>query len=221
MSAINMLGIITPNGHIGLAHPSWHPEDGSYTLPLPAGFELSDLEFLRVVDRTLVINTSAKLVAAKAVRIARIKAEAAERISALDWRLERAKEREDAGWTTLREGDEVRALREAIRRSSNVAEVAVQALGSIAEVLAFTWAVDVVVAVPRRLTHTKFAERFPQAEFEAIVQATVDNTTMRAWWEKFNMAREVNLDDTTMHAGLMALELVGVIAEGRTVQVLA
>ena len=52
---------------------------------------------------------------------------AAARIEATDWKLARAREREAAGWATLAEVDAVLAEREAIRRSSNAAEAAVDA----------------------------------------------------------------------------------------------
>lgn len=42
---------------------------------------------------------------------------------------------------------------EAIRRSSNAAEAAVDALTDVGSVQTFTWSIDVAVAAPRRLTN--------------------------------------------------------------------
>lgn len=222
MSATTMLGIIAPNGHIGLAHPSWQPEDGSYTLPLPAGFELADLEFLHVVDGTLVIDTSAKLAHAKASRIAAIKAEAASYLDASSWKLERAREREQAGWVQVADVAAVLAERESVRRSSNSAEDAVLALTDLAAVQAYRWQPDAVaVAVPRLLTHEQFIQRFTEAEWQAMTEAARANAAMDAWMLRFSMATVINLDDLYTQAGVQALELAGLLAMGRAAQVLA
>ena len=79
------------------------------------------------------------LTTAKKVRIDEIKAEAAERIAATDWRLERARERASAGLDNSETEADVLAEREAIRQASNVAESAVMALSSVEEVTAFSW----------------------------------------------------------------------------------
>ena len=76
---------------------------------------------------------------AKATKIVEIKAEAERRITALDWRLQRAQEREQLGETGFETVADVLALREQIRQASNAAELAVSSLGSVSDVLAFTW----------------------------------------------------------------------------------
>ena len=223
MSTTNMLGLISPNGRISLAHIHWHPEDGGYTLPLPAGFELTDLEFLRVVDRTLVIDISAKLAAAKAVRIARIKAEAAERISALDWRLARATEREDAGWATLAATDAVLAERESIRRSSNVAEAALAELDTVAAVLAFTWSTTVTVAPPTRVTHAQFLDALLAQGDEVITNillAKESAPSLLTWWTYFDQAEWLSTSDPRLSVGLQGLEIAGLLPPGGAQDVL-
>ena len=75
----------------------------------------------------------------KAVKIAEIKAEADRRITALDWRLQRAQEREQLGETGVETVADVLALREQIRQASNAAELAVATLASVEDVQAFTW----------------------------------------------------------------------------------
>ena len=76
---------------------------------------------------------------AQATKIAEIKSEAERRITALDWRLQRAQERERLGGVGGETVTDVLALREQIRQASNSAELAVSTLTDVGEVLAFTW----------------------------------------------------------------------------------
>ena len=75
----------------------------------------------------------------KAAKIVEIKAEAERRITALDWRLQRAQEREQLGETGVETVADVLALREQIRQASNAAEATVATLTTTHEVQAFTW----------------------------------------------------------------------------------
>lgn len=72
-------------------------------------------------------------------KVLEIKAEAERRITALDWRLQRAQEREQLGEAGFETVTDVLALREQIRQASNAAELAVATLTSTEEALAFTW----------------------------------------------------------------------------------
>ena len=76
---------------------------------------------------------------AKAAKVVEIKAEAERRITALDWRLQRAQEREQLGETGVETVADVLALREQIRQVSNAAELAVSTLTEVSAVQAFTW----------------------------------------------------------------------------------
>ena len=76
---------------------------------------------------------------AKAAKVVEIKAEAERRITALDWRLQRAQERELLGEVGLETVADVLALREQIRQASNAAELAVATLSSVEDVLGFSW----------------------------------------------------------------------------------
>ena len=76
---------------------------------------------------------------AKAAKVVEIKAEAERRITALDWRLQRAQEREQLGGTGFETVADVLALREQIRQASNAAELAVLGLDDVQDVQAFTW----------------------------------------------------------------------------------
>ena len=75
----------------------------------------------------------------KADKISEIKAEAERRITALDWRLQRAQEREQLGEAGFETVADVLTLREQIRQASNAAEAAVATLLTVEEVVAFSW----------------------------------------------------------------------------------
>ena len=77
--------------------------------------------------------------AAIAAKIVEIKAEAERRITALDWRLQRAQERGQIGEEGFETVTDVLALREQIRQASNAAELAVSTLTDVGAVLVFTW----------------------------------------------------------------------------------
>ena len=72
-------------------------------------------------------------------RIAIIKDEAADRIAATDWRLERARERAALGEQNQETEADVLAEREQIRQASNAAEAAVIALTMVEQVKTFSW----------------------------------------------------------------------------------
>ena len=94
---------------------------------------------LYIVDVPVSAQPAMSLDEAKAAKVVEIKAEAERRITALDWRLQRAQEREQLGETGFETVADVLALREQIRQASNAAELAVSSLESASDVLAFTW----------------------------------------------------------------------------------
>ena len=87
----------------------------------------------------VIYDAEVSLGDAVASKVAEIKAEAERRITALDWRLQRAQEREQLGETGVETVADVLVLREQIRQASNAAELAVSTLTDVGEVLAFTW----------------------------------------------------------------------------------
>ena len=93
---------------------------------------------VREIDAARVVERQAEeLQAARTALVRRVKAEAAQRIANLDWKVERARERDALNGTkTLQE---VYAEREIIRRASNEAEAAIAKLTSQEEILAFSW----------------------------------------------------------------------------------
>lgn len=194
-------------------------DPNGYTLAdAPEGFDgdLSALEYDEATGKAVF-----SLAGAKARRIAAIKAEAAAHLAASAWKLQRASEREKAGWLQLADVAAVLAEREAVRRSSDAAEAAVLALTDVAAVRAFTWAPDAVaVPAPRLLTHERFIQRFTPAEWEAMTAAARANPAMDAWMRRFTLATFVNLDDPATAAGVQALEMAGILAAGRAAEVL-
>ena len=212
---------LNTNAIVGIANDGVAPEKHQLLLDLPEDFNPDDVAEWAYDGQGLTRDTVALLERAQGARKARIKAEAARLIEATDWKLARAREREAAGWATLAEVDAVLAEREAIRRSSNAAEAAVDALTDVGSVQTFTWSIDVAVAAPRRLTHKGFSDRFTDAEMQAILAAAETNAALKTWWEKFKLARDINLDDPATQGGVQALEIAGLIGEGRATEVLA
>ena len=93
---------------------------------------------VREIDAERVVARQAEeLQAARTALVRRVKTEAAQRIANLDWKVERARERDALNGTkTLQE---VYAEREVIRLASNQAEAAIAKLASQQEILAFSW----------------------------------------------------------------------------------
>jgi hypothetical protein len=211
---------LNTNAIVGIANDGTAPEKHKLLVDLPEDFNPDDVAEWAYDGQGLTHDTVALLERAKAARKARIKAEAARLIEATDWKLARAREREAAGWAALAEVDAVLAEREAIRRSSSAAEADVDALTDVGSVQTFTWSIDVAVAAPRRLTHKGFSDRFTDAEMQAILAACQANAALNAWWEKFKLARDINLDDPATQGGVQALEIAGLIGEGRAAEVL-
>ena len=94
---------------------------------------------LYIVDGPGSAQPAMSLDEAKAAKVVEIKAEAERRITALDWRLQRAQEREQLGEVGFETVADVLSLREQIRQASNAAELAVATLSSAEDVQAFSW----------------------------------------------------------------------------------
>lgn len=187
----------------------------------PEGFDMGDYAEWAFDGTSLTRDPAAALNRAKDTRRARIKTEAGQLIAASDWKLQRAKERESGGWATLGDVDKLLAARENIRRSSGAAEVALDALTDVASVQAFAWAIEQIVKPARRLTQVQFASRFTDTELQSILSAAAQNPALGAWWEKFKLAKDIDLEAHDTKAGVQALEFVGLLAAGRTEVVFA
>lgn len=98
---------------------------------------VTDDEVRRLDAERVAERQAEELQAARTALVRRVKTEAAQRIAALDWKVERARERDVLnGTTTLQE---VYTERELIRMASNEAEAAIAKLASQEEILAFSW----------------------------------------------------------------------------------
>lgn len=94
--------------------------------------EVKDIDARRAADKV-----AADLQAAKDARILEVKREAGDRIAALNWKTDRAKERDFLNGTKkLRE---IYAEREAIREASDQAEADVAVLNTLEEIRGFSW----------------------------------------------------------------------------------
>lgn len=143
-----MFAIINQNGDIKgfTEHSSYQPGVGRRLFALPENLTNQELNAVQnklaiVIEDQLLTDTQEVLEAHKQRRVKAVKQEAATRISALDWRVERAKER------TYLEVDreslaEVYIEREAIRRASDRAEYEVLELSSIEDVQGYVWDVQ-------------------------------------------------------------------------------
>ena len=94
---------------------------------------------LYIVDGPGSAQPAMSLDEEKAAKVVEIKAEAERRITALDWRLQRAQEREQLGESGVETVSDVLVLREQIRQASNAAELVVRELESVEKVVSFSW----------------------------------------------------------------------------------
>lgn len=200
------------------------PNQGSplgETVPVPPGFDMRYLRFYEMADGVAVLNHEGARKYALELRIARIKEEAYERIAATDWRLSRATEREDAGWDSLEGVNEVLAERESIRASSNQAEVNLNRILGISDIENFEWKNSTVVPPPRRISRHSFLGRFKPSELESLVAAKAYNPMLAAWVIRIENVAYINLDDPDLLPALEALEALGLLAEGRSTEILS
>lgn len=194
-------------------------DDVGVSWALPPGFDPAEGW---VWDGHGLIRDPAKLLAdAKSARIAEIKRQASEAITALQWRIERAQERDRLGLPgeTV---EEVLLEREAIRRASNRCEAEINAAQDIAAVQVVQFAVtEADRATPQRLTRLEFLRRFTDEEMQAIVAAADASPALKAALLKWQTAEGIVLTDPATVAGVQALEIAGLIGEGRAAEILA
>jgi hypothetical protein len=151
-----------------------------------------------------------------------IKEWAKERLAEVEWRVERAKEREQIGAAgeTL---NDLFSEREAIRRASNRAEAELAALADEKAIEDFVWEVLPQDYPPATtLTRLTFMRRFTDAE-RANIRAARDSgqsQDLLDFWELLQLASHVNLNDPDIQSGVAMLEANGLIAEGRAAEIL-
>lgn len=98
---------------------------------------VSDDEVRKLDAERVAEKQAEELQAAKTALVRRVKAEAAKRIANLDWKVERARERDALNGTTSLQ--DVYTERELIRLASDEAETAIASLASLGDIQAFSW----------------------------------------------------------------------------------
>lgn len=204
----------------------FHDETGritSYTTDamISGGIETDispdDIGLYLVVDGHLTDDVTAHRVRS----IREIKRHAAEQIAALDWRIERATEHDRLGLP----GETVEHVlieREAIRRASNRIEAQIEAAETVADIRAIAFEVtDADYAASNRITRLQFLRRFTDAEMAAILTASDSNAALRSALLKWQTAEGIVLTDPATVSGVNALEIAGLIGEGRAAEILA
>ena len=98
---------------------------------------VSDDEVKKIDEERIQQKQADELQAARDALVIQVKTEAGERIANLNWKVDRARERDALNGTDTLQV--VYAEREAIRTASNEAEAAIAELTSFDEIRAFTW----------------------------------------------------------------------------------
>lgn len=202
---------------IGTVEGAWHGGGIAVEVEsLPADLSIVSLSD----DGEIVADEAAALARAKTERLRGVKAWAAEQIAALQWRIERAQERDRLGLPgeTV---EEVLLEREAIRRASNRIEAEIEAAEDASAVSAISFAVtEADRATPQRLTRLQFLRRFTDEEMQTIVAAADASPALKAALLKWQTADGIVLTDPATIAGVQALEIAGLIAPGRAEAIL-
>ena len=169
---------------------------------------------------TVSVNPTAALATAKENAKARINAEAASGITAMDWRIDRAKERASLGLAGETVND-VLLSREALRRASSRIGLAIDALTSISSCNTISLTVTPQdTALPTRLSRLEFMQRFTDAEMSAIITASRQSATLEAALMKWQTAEGIVLTDPNTIAGVNSLETAGILQAGRAAIIL-
>lgn len=196
------------------------PANNQIMQEAPEDFDIASASEWSYDGKGIVRDLTIALDRAKAAAKQRIKSEAARLIAAYDWKLARARERDEAGWGALSGIDTVLAERESVRRSSSAAEQAVDALTDMASVHGFSWSVTAITDIPRRLTQAQFMARFTAEEVAGILAASDTHIDVRVMWEKFRSYSTVNLESDLCQSGVRALGIAGLLSAGRADEIL-
>lgn len=200
--------------------PGYTPAESCRVIDAPEDFDPSALSEYRLDGDAIVRDPAIALTRAKTARIAEIKRQAQANINAVQWRIERAEERDRLGLPgeTV---EEVLLEREAIRRASNRCEAEVEAALDVQAVQAVQFAVtEADRTSPARITRLQFLRRFTDAEMQSIVAAADTSPALKAALLKWQTAEGIVLTDPATIAGVQALEIAGLIAPGRAEAIL-
>ena len=135
----NDWGVIGPDGHYKLPVASllghrFQLVDGKVVDRYDG---VSDDEVKKIDEERTQQKQADELQAARDALVIQVKTEAGQRIANLNWKVDRARERDALNGTDTLQV--VYAEREAIRTASNEAETAIVELASFDEIRAFTW----------------------------------------------------------------------------------
>lgn len=94
----------------------------------------------------------------------------------------------------------------------------------LAEVQEITKTIETSTIIKRHITKLAFMNRFTDAEAIALdlasIGATVNAAAIRRYKEKISVATFIDLDRQDTRAGVLALETLGLLAEGRALIIL-
>lgn len=173
---------------------------------------------LRLIDDAE--HTEINIDALRAARTARIKEEVLERLNAMAWRIDRAKERDLIG-ASGESLSEVYAAREAVRIAGNRAEEEVQEIETAQDIRAYEWQVtDADYPKPSKITRLAFVRRFTTDERATLSAAREQNQALDDWWKLLDLAINVNLKDPEIMTGVHYLEKVKLLKKGRAKEIL-
>ena len=215
---MTLFAVIENGQLVGFVSSEADAPEGAITWRCPPG--LDPAEGWMWNGEGLIRDPQRLLADAKADRLRTVKRWAADEIGKLQWRIDRAQERDRLGLPgeTV---EEVLLEREAIRRASNRCEAEIEAAQDIAAVQAVQFVVtEADRATPSRITRLQFLLRFTDAEMQAIVAAADASPALKAALLKWQTAEGIVLSDPATIAGVQALEIAGLIAPGRTQEIL-
>lgn len=194
---------------------------GQVLVEAPEDFDSSVFSRYYYTEGSLARDDARWINEFKTARIERIKEEATKLLEATDWTLQRAREREEAGWTALSMINELLAARESIRKSSDRAEAEVLLLEEPNDIISYRWEVIYDVPTPRRVTRQAFLALFTNQETEAIFTAAKAAPLIEGWLMRVQAAQYVNLDDPATVMGVQGMVLAGLLTEARAAEVLS
>lgn len=167
------------------------------------------------------VENNLDLQALKIQKIAEIKDEVRIKLAEIEWRVERARERDviGVGGETL---IEVYAEREAIRRAGNRAELAVLSLNEADKINLYRLEIlDIDRITPSKITRLAFVRRFTAEERLKIAAERSNSQEINDWWTLLDLARNVDLHDPEIIIGIKYLEAIHILESGRADAILA
>ena len=154
-----------------------------------------------------------RLELARIVKIEEIKTTVRKLLSDLDWKVQRAQERDYLGLGS--DLSDVMIEKENIRRSGNEAEQYINTIGDISLVTGYTFAVQESLQTFRKLSRVEFLSRFTKDEMDRILDKAKINPTIESFILRLQAAEYINLDDPVTGIGIDMLIAYGLINSTR------